>query len=218
MKTEQELRNSTDWDMLEFDLGIDIDQLVNWYNDVTVGLADLKFNLSMSELITSNHKPSDDVRIVSQGIHSWGMSWPVEQSLPIPPKFAARLDLYPEVDLVDFEQRMKVMARYKFGYFNHLLNTLGEETFSWSRITVHDAGASIGTHTDGPHTIRMHIPIVTNDDAWFCWGDNRYNFKPGCAYLINTSIPHSTVNSGTTTRAHIISHPTNVAWLLGHLN
>jgi len=217
MRTEHELRNAADWDIIELKLNLDADQLAEWYNEVERSYTNLKFNLSMLDLIKDKEQLKTNIDIISAGVHSYGMSWPVEQSLPIPPKFAARLDLYPEVDLVDFEQRMKVMARYKFGYFNHLLDTLGEETFSWSRITVHDAGASIGTHTDGPHTIRMHIPIVTNDDAWFCWGDKKYNFKPGYAYLINTSIPHSTVNSGTTTRAHIISHPTNVAWLLEHL-
>jgi len=217
MKTEQELRNSTDWDMLEFDLGIDVDQLVKWYNDVTDELADLKFNLSMSELITSNHKPSDDVRIVSQGIHSWGMSWPVEQDLPIPPKFAARPDLYPEAQDPEFEKKLRIMEKYKFGYFNKLLDQLGEDTFAWARITLHNAGASIDTHTDGPHTIRLHIPIITNEQAFFVWGQKQYIFKPGKMYLINTSIPHSTNNKGSSDRAHIISHPANVTWLLENL-
>jgi hypothetical protein len=217
MKTEQQLRESTDWDILELNFNVDVSKLVEWYNAVETQWPQLKFNLGRVDLIKEKSNLSSNIDIVSSGIHSFGISWPVETDLPIPPKFAARTDLYPETTFADFEQRMKVMDRYKFGYFNYLLEQLGEDSLAWSRITVHDSGAKIDTHTDGPKTIRMHIPIITNDEAWFCWGDKKYNLKPGKIYLINTGINHSTNNDGKTTRAHIISHPTNVSWLLEHL-
>jgi hypothetical protein len=212
MKTEQELRTSTDWDFIELNIAIDIDKLQLWYADVNKQFPHLKFSFALTEYVIPNKKQS----ILNGGIHSFGISWPVEQQLPIPPKYAARPELYPETNLTDkeFNDQMKAMERYKFGYFKELFDKLGEETFSWSRITIHDPKANIDPHIDGPQTIRLHIPIVTNSQAWFFWGDKKYNFIPGKVYLINTSAVHYTVNEGDTERAHIISHPANVAWLL----
>ena len=214
MITEQQLRNSTDWDFIELNIDIDVDKLRAWYNEVNQRFPELKFSFALTEYVVPNKKQS----ILYGGIHSFGMSWPVEQALPIPPKYAARPDLYPETSMpeAEFGSKMKVMERYKFGYFKDLLDRLGEETFSWSRITVHDPEATINPHTDGERTIRLHIPIYTNDDAWFGWGDKKYNFVPGKVYLINTGKEHYTINHGLTERAHIISHPANVAWLLEH--
>ena len=216
MKTEQELRASTDWDFFELNIDVDVDKLTLWYHDVNKKFPNLKFSFDLTDCVVPNTKQS----ILNGGIHSFGLSWPVEQALPIPPKYAARKDLYPETLLPEeeFGAQMKVMERYKFGYFKELLDQLGEETFSWGRITVHDPEAKIDPHIDGARTIRLHIPIVTNSQAWFGWGDQKYNFVPGKVYLINTSKEHYTSNDGTTERAHIISHPANVAWLLKYLN
>ena len=211
MITEEELRSNLDWDFIKLNFDIDLEKLHSWYYEVIQQFPNLKFNSSMTHLITN-------IDVVTEGVNCWGMSWPVEQDLPIPPKYAARPDLYPETTVTDeeFGPKMKIMERYKFGYFNELLNKLGEDTFSYARIAAHEPGAVIHPHTDGAHTIRLHIPIITNDEALFCWGDKKYNFKPGCVYLINTAPEHSTINNGDTTRAHIISYPTNINWLLTH--
>lgn len=216
MKTEQELRNSTDWDFIELKVNIDVEKLNAWYSEVNQKFPTLKFSFALTDYTVPNTKQS----ILNGGVHSFGMSWPVEQDLPIPPKYAARPDLYPETLLPEeeFGSKMKVMQRYKFGYFKELLDRLGEETFSWSRITVHDPSASISPHIDGPGTIRLHIPIATNDNAFFCWDERKYNFVPGKVYLINTGTTHSTINEGNSERAHIISHPANVSWLLENLS
>lgn len=220
MKTEQELRNSTNWDYVELAIDVDVDKLRAWYDEIKQKFPELKFSFAMKEYILPREQHTDNSDVLYGGVHSFGMSWPVEQNLPIPPRYAARPDLYPETTMSEeeFGAGMKVMERYKFGYFKELLDRLGEDTFSWSRITVHDPAASIQPHTDGLHSIRLHIPIVTNDNAWFGWGDKKYNFIPGKVYLINTGIEHYTTNDGNTERAHIISHPTNVSWLLEHLS
>jgi hypothetical protein len=217
---EGDLRGKTDWDFIELKMSIDVPALNNWYNTVKEQHANLKFNFSMSHLLKKDTINSSYKDILSPGIHSYGLSWPAQQTLPIPPRYAANPNLYPETTLPheDFEKNMKIMDQYKFGYFNHLLAELGEDTFAWSRITVHDAGASILPHNDGFGTIRLHIPITTNNRAWFNWSDRKYNFVPGKVYLINTYAEHHTSNDGTTERTHIISHPTNVAWLLENLS
>lgn len=221
MRTEQELRNSIDWDFIELNLDIDLEKLRFWYNKVTKQFPDLKFNLGMVEFIKDkNTSTPHNYAIASGGVHSFGMSWPVEQDLPIPPRHLARPDLYPEITVSEeeFASKLRIMERYKFGYFKELLDKLGEDTFAWSRITVHDPDARISPHTDGLRTMRLHIPIVTNDRAWFGWKDKKYNFVPGKVYLINTGKEHYTINEGNSERAHIISHPTNISWLLENLD
>jgi hypothetical protein len=218
-KTKEELENDNSWHFIELTkMHIDVPKLTKWYDDVLTTLPHLRFNFSRQDLV----KPGVMQNILLGPMHSFGMSWPVEQELPIPPRYAALPHLYPET-LVDedlFSSQMKVMEQYKFGYFKELFELYGEDFFSWARITVHESTAKIDPHSDsegGDDMYRLHIPIITNDDAMFNWDDSSYNFKVGKAYLINTSITHSTHNKGTTTRSHIISHPKNIKWILENL-
>jgi hypothetical protein len=70
------------------------------------------------------------------------------------------------------------------------------------------AGAFIAPHTDGdargsrPH--KIHVPILTNPDAYFFVNDGRYHFEEGRAYEVNNSTRHAAVNSGKTDRIHLI--------------
>lgn len=216
-KTKEQLENDTSWHFIELKkLEIDVPKLRQWYSDVLETIPHLRFNFDRQDLVIPGTKQD----ALQGGIHSFGISWPVEQELPIPPRYAARPELYPEIgdDEDAFSKQMKVMEKYKFGYFKELYDQLGEDFFSWSRITIHDSKAEIKPHVDGGvHLFRIHIPIVTNDDALFYWGNTEYNFKVGKAYLINTGITHSTNNKGSTERAHIISHPMNVSWILENL-
>jgi len=218
-KTKEELELDNSWHHIELKrMPIDILNLKKWYNDVLDSMPHLRFNFYKTELV----KPGVMQNILLGPIHSFGISWPIEKELPIPPKYAANPELYPET-LVDnniFGKQMAVMQKYKFGYFKDLFDLYGDDFFSWSRITIHDPCARIEPHQDaqvGDNMYRIHIPIVTNPDALFCWGDSCYNFEVGKAYLINTSISHSTVNNGPTERTHIISHPANVSWILENL-
>lgn len=219
--TEQELRDNKDWHFVELSkMPIDVEKLAEWYSVVSTEMSHLKFNFGRTDLILGVDDQKDDSSVLKGGIHSYGLSWPVDQNLPLPPRFAARPDLYPETVCTEeeFNSQVCVMDRYKFGYFKDLYDQYGEDFFAWARITVHDAGAEIKEHTDGlKNVFRIHIPILTNDDALFCWGDAKYNFKVGKAYLINTSILHNTINGGSTERTHIITHPRNVSWILGNL-
>lgn len=215
-KTQKELEENNDWHFIELKMPIDVDRLTKWYSDMLQTMEHLRFNPSKTEYIKPNSLQSNLIG----GLHSFGISWPVEKDIPIPPRYAARPDLYPETEEEQtiFGTKMKVMERYKFGYFKELYDTYGEDFLSWSRVSVHDPDSRIDPHIDGTtHLFRIHIPIVTNDNAMFYWGDTPYNFKVGKAYLINTSITHCTHNKGDTERAHIITHPANVDWILENL-
>ena len=55
---------------------------------------------------------------------------------------------------------------------------------------------------------KLHIPLVTNEDALFTFGKERevkYNMKVGKIYILNTNAYHGTENNGKTDRAHFIT-------------
>lgn len=72
-------------------------------------------------------------------------------------------------------------------------------------ISVHPPGVKIKFHTDNDKFFKIHLPIISNDDAFFIFEKNRYNLKPGKAYLINTERIHGTENLGNSDRVHFIT-------------
>jgi hypothetical protein len=69
-------------------------------------------------------------------------------------------------------------------------------------------GAFISPHSDGasaatrPH--KIHVPIVTNAEAYFFVEDRRYHFAEGRAYEVNNAGRHAAVNHGASDRIHLI--------------
>ena len=63
-------------------------------------------------------------------------------------------------------------------------------------------------HSDGtmdyyaPH--KIHIPIETNDKAYFFINKQRYHFEEGCAYEVDNIAEHGVLNAGETDRVHLI--------------
>jgi len=70
-------------------------------------------------------------------------------------------------------------------------------------VTIHTPGTKLITHQDAPDKIRVHIPIHTNADSNWIIGGKEYHMEVGWAYLVNTTIPHSVENKGTTDRIHL---------------
>ena len=70
-------------------------------------------------------------------------------------------------------------------------------------VTIHTPGTKLITHQDNPDKIRVHIPIHTNEDSNWIIGDEEVHMEPGWAYLVNTTIPHSVENKGSTNRIHL---------------
>lgn len=61
-------------------------------------------------------------------------------------------------------------------------------------------------HSDGPKSMRLHIPLETNPGAWFEIEGRRYHLPAdGSAYLVNTSLVHRIGNDGSTPRTHWVS-------------
>jgi hypothetical protein len=207
-----EFLNSDSWDVIELPFTVDKTKLEGWYYYITKAHSDLEFSFFNNQYIKEEYLPDETGKYgYSKGIYgevtSWGLDWPAETSLPVPPPFAAKPEYYPEL----FDGRpYKLQEKYKLGYFLDLCKTLGESTFNRSRITQHADGAGILGHVDGPGgCIRLHIPIVSHIGSKFLYGENldrEYSFETGKVYLINSSVWHATTNTGGF-RAHIISDP-----------
>lgn len=66
----------------------------------------------------------------------------------------------------------------------------------------------ISPHTDGdktgsiPH--KIHIPLQTNEGAFFYVDGIKYHLKAGEAYEVNNAAVHSAANGGNTDRIHLI--------------
>lgn len=68
-------------------------------------------------------------------------------------------------------------------------------------------GHSIPPHKDGqpPNWIsRVHVPLISNDNAFFYSRGNPYRMLPGLAYKVNTEAEHAIANRGETPRIHFM--------------
>lgn len=208
-----EFLGSLDWDIIEMPITVDKDKLLEWYNYVTKTYANLEFSFFDNPYIKEQYAPTTSDALYGYNnriygrVASWGLDWPAETDLPIPPPFAAKEEYYPELN-----QKLpyRIQDKYLVGYFKTLVDALGAEAFTQSRITHHYPGAGILGHTDGKDTcLRVHIPIVTHSGSRFLYGkdlERSYTFELGKVYLINASVWHATVNEGAI-RSHIISDP-----------
>ena len=98
---------------------------------------------------------------------------------------------------------MKLNPRKCFtGYGLELVEKLSMRSKKWL-VTIHTPGTKLITHQDSTDKIRVHIPIQTNEDSNWIIGGEEFHMEPGWAYLVNTTIPHSVENKGSTNRIHL---------------
>ena len=205
---------------------IDISALESWYNIIENEYSTCKFNFFRNVDLL---KPSiggkfttstdgytfDSQRNDTKGLESYTLTWPVQTLSPLPPPWAANLDIFPEL-LTYFDKNgnpcrdidyltHNYLEQYNFGEWNNIISWLGKYIYN-PRISIHTPGFVIKPHTDD-YVARLHIPI-TNDGSIFCWGDNlerEYKFELGNVYIINSKLSHGTKNLGNTYRANLMA-------------
>ena len=70
------------------------------------------------------------------------------------------------------------------------------------------SGSFIPPHVDGdergyvPH--KIHLPLRTNEKAFFILDGKQYHFAVGKAYEVNNGLRHAVANQGKTDRIHLI--------------
>ena len=68
-------------------------------------------------------------------------------------------------------------------------------------------GHDIPPHTDNQNerwVCRVHVPLLTNPQAFFVVEDKPYHLEVGKAYLVDTRRMHAVINGGTTPRIHFM--------------
>lgn len=217
--------NSKDWDVIQLNKTVDATALLDWFNTVEEKYLESKFNFFNNYKFlntedntfttdTSGYK-FDKTKNNLTGISSYTLSWLVQTKHPLPPPWAASLNIFPELRqffnaegklVADIDYRLyQYLDHYMFGEWSNIVSWLKEYIYN-PRVSIHSPSYIIKPHVDD-YLARLHIPITT-DDSIFCWGENlerEYKFKPGHIYIINSRLSHGTKNIGTTFRANIMS-------------
>jgi len=125
------------------------------------------------------------------GVYGWGIQSNLSDlSIACPPYNIHKegSDIYRNTALV-------------FGFAEQLL-----EIFPYARqmsIAAHPPGTKIRTHIDSDTWLKIHIPLITNDQSYFIFKEEKFVMSSGKVYLVNTTVPHSTSNEGNTNRTHL---------------
>jgi hypothetical protein len=128
-------------------------------------------------------------------------SWAIQSNLKDPSKPC------PPYHIQDKESRdpsdsFRIPTELIFGFGKKIV-----DSFPNVRQTViagHPPGSFIDQHVDTDKFVKIHIPIITNSNSYFSFGDENYNLSVGNAYMINTALMHGTDNRGETDRVHLI--------------
>lgn len=196
------LHNSYDWDLLEFKFSLDSNKLLQWYLTLREKYYKSIFSFDKHKSLVDNKKSLEQL---NQGKFGLGcktvdaitISWPIERDDPLPPPSQCNQHNFPEVNFETFFDDAKIMPRYNFGYFQNLINCLGEDSFRQTVVVWHYPGMKLSQHQDGKIPLKMHIPIKTNPEAYFVFGkdgNRKCHMEVGKAYILNSGAYHGTVN------------------------
>lgn len=210
--TNDFLYNTNDWDIVELNYNLDSAKLKQWWYDMLEKFPHTLFNFNKNYDMLNLEKSKE---MVEQGycgyycgpIDGITLAWPVPRYEPLPPPVQCNPDLYPEVDMKTFNTDAKIMPDFEFGYFKEMVEVLGRDSFRQAVTSRHYPGMYIKQHLDSK-VLKLHIPIESNDGAYFHFGQNRdrkYHMKVGKIYILNTGDWHGTSNETDEYRTHIIT-------------
>ena len=179
---------------------VDIDKLRNWYNDLERDYESWKFIIGenhhvwkfpiFDETLTTGHYIPDDSAYYT-------LCWNNDDNGPKPFEHGCAKTEYQDNDNDELNPR-KCFS----GYGLELVKSLPVRSKKWL-VTIHTHGTELITHQDNTDKIRIHIPIYTNSDSNWIIDGIEYQLEPGYAYIVNTTLPHSYANKGTTPRIHL---------------
>ena len=179
---------------------IDEQKLLDWYRDLEENFSDWKF------VIGENHHIWEEPIIDPLGVDGhylpdetayYTLCWNSDESGPKPFEQGMAKPEYRDNDNDELNPR----ACFR-GYGLDLIKSMPIRSKKWL-VTVHAPSTKLITHQDSPDKLRVHIPITTNDQSNWIIDGEEYHMKPGWAYLVNTTLPHSVENRGNTNRIHL---------------
>jgi hypothetical protein len=179
---------------------VDIDKIQKWFIDLENNYKDWKF------IIGDNHHvwqiPISDLsgktgHILPDRTGYYTLCWNGNEPGPKPFEQGCAKPEYRDDDNDELNPR----ECFK-GYGLELVKKIPFKSKKWL-VTVHVPGTKLITHQDSPDKLRIHIPIFTNLESNWIINNREYHMEPGWAYLVNTTLPHSVENKGTTDRIHL---------------
>ena len=179
-----------DFDILELpNVKFNFNEVTNYWNTVKTDYDYLKWT------ITEKDVPPDPRAKSTIGIYGYGILSNLDNAdLPCNPPGNSNKD--------DKHRRFVKPTKLVFDIADKILKQFPKcEELG---ITAHPANTALPSHIDKDDHIRIHIPISTNDQAWFYHGTTKLNLEVGKAYIINTKRMHYTINNGLTDRIHIL--------------
>ena len=187
------------WKMREW-FDVDIDRLRSWYYDLEKEYSDWKFIYGKHRFMWADD-PGDPTGATGHRLQEdtawYTLCWNGDQEGPLPPE---RGHAKPEWRDVDNDE---LYPRKCFnGYAREIVDNLPLRTKRWL-VTIHTPHTKLITHQDCPDKVRIHIPIFTNDSSNWIIDGEEFHMEVGKAYLVNTSLPHTVCNDGTTDRIHL---------------
>lgn len=171
------------WKYKEVDIGLDYEKLVKYYQQLVSQYRNKMWTLDNTVFDAEKHE--------AHNAYGWGLQSnlpDINQNCPPYNVSKEKLDYYRDTDLI-------------FGYVKELKKQFPNST-QWS-IAGHPPGTKINLHTDSSNYLKIHIPIYTNNGAYFVFEDEKLVMQTGKAYLINTREMHGTENQGDTDRVHL---------------
>ena len=169
------------------DIEFDLDYALKYLNTLENKFIHLRWNADDNLDAVNEAKLQDNIA----GVYGWGIqSNLADLTQPCPPYNVSkdRISEYRDTALV-------------FGFAEWLL-----EQFPYARqmsVAAHPPGTKIRTHVDTDTWFKIHIPLITTDNSYFIFADQKFVMTPGKMYLVNTAVPHSTSNDGDKTRIHL---------------
>jgi hypothetical protein len=185
--------------MLDFDIKelpnftFSFNELLDYYNFVKTDFTHMMW--TPDNFDTQDHKVN--------GLYSWAIQSNLKDAnKPCPP-----YDVKHDTEVTgQFDTPTSMLV----GFANKIVTCFPE--VRQTVISAHPPGTVINQHVDNDEFLKIHIPIETNSDSFFVFGDKHYNLEITKAYLINTTRAHGTINKGSTDRIHLLfKFPINYA-------
>lgn len=179
-----------DFDILELpNVKFNLDDVAHYWKSVNEDFSYLKWTITEKDL------PSNPNAVTTLGIYGYGILSNLDNiNLPCNPPGNSNKDYK--------HNRFTQPTKLLFGIADQIFKKFPKcEELS---ITAHPPNSGIPPHVDKDDHVRIHIPISTNEQAWFQHGDTKISLEAGKVYIVNTKRMHSTYNSGSTDRIHIL--------------
>jgi len=179
---------------------VDVEKIRSWFSELERDYYDWKFIIGKNDHVwkepisdpegITGHRLMDDTAY-------YNLCWNGDRPGPLPHIPFQCKEEYRDNDNDELNPR-----KCFNGYALDLVKKIPYRNKKWL-VSIHTPGTKLITHQDNPDKIRIHIPIQTNEQSHWIIDGEEVPMSPGWAYLVNTTLPHSLENKGSTNRIHL---------------